>query len=155
MPSLADLPGQLGGFAPALAPCAIGHDLIGLVAELGGELAVGGQHLGGGMNLLPVAGGVRGDLRRFVTTEAVALKVLAYLLAAWAGGVKIFLRVPFDLRRAATPRLDLIAEIAEAVGQFGLIDSGGELLAVEETLRLQGAGSPIPRSVILKMTVWV
>ncbi len=109
----------------------LGHDPIGLIAELGGKLAVRRKHFGGGMNLFLVAGGVRGDLRGLRPLIAGSFKVLAYLLAARAGGVKVLLRVAFDLRRAASSRLDLIAEIAQPVGQLRLIDGGSKLLAVE------------------------
>ena len=39
-------------------------DAISLIAELGRKLPVGSQYLGGCVNLLLVASGVGGDLRR-------------------------------------------------------------------------------------------
>ncbi len=63
------------------------------------------------MNLLAVARGVGGDLGRFLPVEPAPFEVLANLLAAWAGSVEVFLRVALDLRRAASPRLDLISQL--------------------------------------------
>lgn len=61
----------------ALLPCSrFRDDSVGLVAELDGEPAVRGKHLDRRMNLFAVTRGVIGDLRGFVATEAVALKVV-------------------------------------------------------------------------------
>jgi len=68
-------------------------DSIRLIAELRGDLPVSGQYLGRGMNFLLVAGGVGGNLRRLWPRKAALFEVLPNLLAAGAGGVKIFLRV--------------------------------------------------------------
>ena len=98
---------------------------------------------------------MRGDLRGLVAGEPL-LHVFEDLLAARAGGVKILLRVSFDLRRAALAGFDLVAEIAQPVGQLRLIDGGGELLRLEEVRAPEARASlPSSRSVILKMTAWV
>ena len=65
------------------------------------------------------------------------------LLAAWTGRLKILRRVAFHSGAPLLPSLDFVAEIAKPVGQFGLVDGGGKLLAIEESLRLQGAGGAI------------
>ncbi len=134
----------------------LGHNLIGLIAELGRNLPVRGQHFGGRENLLLVAGGVRGDLRGLWALIPALLQVLAYLLAARAGGVKILLRVSFDLRRSASAGFDLIAEIAEPVGKLGLVDGSSKLLADRrDRAAARRACCPSSRSVILKMTACV
>ena len=112
---------------------------FGLVSELGGELAVRGHHLAGRENFFTVASRVRGDLGGFFAGAACAFHILANLLAARTRCIKVFLRVPLDLRRAASPGRDLVTELAESVDQFGLIDGGGELLGSEKALRLDGA----------------
>jgi ATP-dependent exoDNAse (exonuclease V) alpha subunit len=63
------------------------HHFVGLVAELAGDLPMSGQHLGGRVNLLAVAGGVRGDLRGLRPLIPGLFQVLAYLLAARAGSI--------------------------------------------------------------------
>ncbi len=124
-----------------LKPFARGaDDGFGLVAEVGGELAMRGHDLAWRMNLLAVARGVRGDLRGLLSGAAGALQILANLLAARAGCVKILLRVALDLRRAAAANGDLVTKLAKPVSQLRLIDGGGELLRGEEALRLDGAG---------------
>jgi hypothetical protein len=82
---------------------------------------------------------VGGDLRGLRPAEAAFRHGLLDLLAAGTGSVQILLRIAFDLRCASFPCLDFIAEIAKLIGQFRLIDSGGKLLAVEKTFRLDGA----------------
>ena len=104
------------------------------------------------MNFLPVTGGVCCDLGGLRPVVAGFLQMLAYLLAARTRGIKVFLRVAFDFRCAATSRLDFIAEIPQTIGQFRLIHGSRELLAVEKSLLLEGAGLPSLRSVTLKMT---
>ena len=116
-----------------------GNDVVGLVAELGGESPVGGKHLGRRKNLLLVAGRMRRNLRRLVAFKSVALHVGAYLLASRTGGVQVLLRVALDLRRAAAAGLDLVAEIAQSEHQFRLIDGRGELLRLEEAPWLESA----------------
>src|SRR5437762_12813412 len=91
------------------------------------------------MDLLPVAGGVRGDFGRLLAIATGPLKILANLLASRAGSVEVFLCIALDLRRAASTDGDLVAELPQSVSQFGLIDGGGELLGCEEALRLNGA----------------
>ena len=72
-------------------PLCFDHNFVGLVAELGGDLPMSGQYLGGRVNLLAVTGGVRGDLRGLRPLIAGLFQMLAYLLAARAGGVKVLL----------------------------------------------------------------
>ena len=91
-----------------------GHDFVGLIAELGGNLPMRRHHLGGREDLLAVAGVVRGNLRGLRTAESAPCDSLDDLLAARAGGVKVLLRVAFDLRCAALARLDFVAESCEA-----------------------------------------
>ena len=88
------------------------------------------------MNFLFVAGVVGGDLRGLRPAEAAFGHRLLDLLAAGTGSVQVLLRIAFDLRCASLPCLDFIAEIAKLIGQFRLIDSGCELLTLEETALL-------------------
>ena len=111
------------GLAPALwlvaALACLGHDPLGLIAELGGDLPVRGQHLGGSMNFFLVAGGVRGDLRGLRA-------VIAGLLArssriCWRRGLeasRYSCEYPLISGAPLRPGLDLITEIAEPIGQF-------------------------------------
>src|SRR5208282_516289 len=119
------------------------YDAIRLIAEPRGELAVSFHNLSGRMNFLFVAGVVGGDLRGLRPAEAAFGHSFLDLLAAGTGSVQVLLRIAFDLRCTSLPCLDFIAEIAKLIGQFRLIDSGRELLAVEETLRLDGARGTI------------
>ena len=114
-------------------------DRFGLVAEVGSELAMRRHDFAGRMNFFAVAGGVRGDLRGLFASATRALQILANLLAARAGCVKVLLRVALDLRRAAAANGDFVTELAKPVSQLRLIDGGGELLRCEEALRLDGA----------------
>src|SRR5580692_11030106 len=91
------------------------------------------------MNLLAVPRRVRSDLGSFFPRAARAIKILTNLLAPGTGSVEVFLRVALDLRRTAPPSGDFVTELAQTVGQLGLIDGRGELLRGEETLRLDGA----------------
>ena len=118
---------------------------LGLVAEVGGELAMRRHDVGCRVNLLAVPRGVRGDLRRLFPGAASALKICPNLLAARARCVEIFLRVTLDLRRSASANGDLVTKLAKPVSQLGLIDGGGELLRSEKALRLDGAGLPVCR----------
>ena len=93
------------GLLLMLKPFARGaDDGFGLVPEVGGELAMRRHDFARRMNLFAVAGGVRGDLRGLRTGAPGALQILANLLAARAGCVKILLRIALDLRRAAAAR---------------------------------------------------
>ena len=116
-------------------PCGADNS-IGLVAEVGGELAVRGHHLAGRMNLLAVSRRVRGNLGSLLSTAAGTLQILTNLLAPRAGSVEVFLGIALDLRRSASANGDFVAEILQSVGQFGLIDGGRELLRSEKALRL-------------------
>jgi hypothetical protein len=77
------------------------------------------------------------------------------LPGAGAGGVKIFLRVAFDLGCAAPAGLDFVAQTAELVGEGRLIDGGRKVLALEESRSCKARVEPSARSVTLKMTAWV
>src|SRR5271165_1963652 len=118
-------------------------DGFGLVPEVGGELAMRGHYFRWRMDLLAVACGVCGDLGSLLSGAASALQILANLLAARTRCVKVFLRVAFDFRCAATANGDLVTELAKPVSQFRLIDGGGKLLRCEEALWLDGAGLAI------------
>ena len=91
------------------------------------------------MNLLAVPRRVRSDLRSFFPRAARAFKVLTNLLATGTGGVQVLLRVALDLGRAAPTCRDFVTKLAQSVGEFGLINGGGELLRGEEALRLNSA----------------
>src|SRR5580692_1332941 len=91
------------------------------------------------MNLLAVPRRVRSDLGSFFPRAACAFEVLTNLLAPGTGSVEVFLRVALDLRRTAPPSGDFVTELAQTVGEFGLINGGGELLRGEKALRLDGA----------------
>ena len=111
-------------------------DTISLIAERRGELAVSFHNFSGRMNFLFVARVVGGDLRGLRSAEAALRHSFLDLLAAGTGSVQILLRIAFDLRCASLPCLDFIAKIAKLIGQFRLIDSGRELLTLEETALL-------------------
>src|ERR1700720_4548268 len=68
-----------------------------------------------------------------------AFEVLTNLLAARTGCVEVFLPIPFDPGRPPPARRNLVSELAQFVGEFGLINGGGELLRGEDALRLDGA----------------
>ena len=105
------------------------HDnSVCLVAELGGDLPVSGQHLGGRVNFFAVTGRVRGDLRGLRPLIPGLFQMLAYLLAAGAGGVKVLLCVASNLRCATASRFNFVTEVAEPIRQFRLIYGGGKLL---------------------------
>src|SRR5208282_547173 len=99
-----------------------------LVSKVCRELPVRGHHLSRGMNLLAVARRVRSDLGSFLPGPACALKVLTNLLAAGTGCVEVFLRVSLNLGRAAPPCRNFVTELAQTVGQLGLIDRRCKLL---------------------------
>ena len=129
----------------SLGPGAIaglGDDPFRLVAELGRQRPVRGQNLAGGKNLFAIARGVSGDLCRRRTAVAHLFKVVADLLRSGAGGIKIGLRVPLDLRSAAAPGLDFVAQTAQLIGQSRLVNRGRKALRIEQALRLDGAGLP-------------
>jgi hypothetical protein len=63
---LRTLPVMLWRIFLTTPPC-FHHNFVGLVAELGGDLPMGGQYLGRRVNLLAVTGRVRGDLRGLST----------------------------------------------------------------------------------------
>ena len=132
---------RVDGLLLMLKPLARGaDDRFGLVAEVGGELAMRRHDFAGRMNLFAVARGVRGDLGGLFSGAAGALQIFTNLLAARAGCVEILLRVALDLRRAAAANGDLVAKLAKPVGQLRLIDGRGKLLRCEKALRLDGAG---------------
>ena len=120
--------------------------LIGLVAELGRNLPVCGKHLGGSMDLFPVAGRVRGDLRGLRPLKPLRSMVSRICWLRGLDASRYSCGVALDLGSAAPSSLDLIAEIAEPEHQFGLIDGGGKLLAIEESSRLKSASRCRPRA---------
>ena len=67
-------------------------NMVGLIAELGRNLPVSGEHLRGSMNFLPVAGIVGGNLRGLRPAEAAPGDGLLDLLAARTGRFKILRR---------------------------------------------------------------
>ena len=58
------------------------YNLIRLISELGGQLAVRREHLGGRLNLFLVARCVGGDLRRLVARYTILLHVCKDLILA-------------------------------------------------------------------------
>ena len=112
---------------------------LGLISKVGGEFSVCGHHLGWRMDFFAVAGRVRGDLRGLLSRAACAFEVIMNLLAAGTRCVQVVLRVALDLRCSAAPRRDFVTEMAQSVGQFGLVDGSGELLRGEEAVRLNSA----------------
>ncbi len=123
------------------ASAGLGHNLIGLVTERGGKLPMGERTPRRGERISFLSrGGVRGDLRRFMALKPIALHILSDLLAARGWMHQGSPACSLDLRRAAASRLNLIAEIAEPIHQFRLIDGGGELLRLKQAALLQGAG---------------
>src|SRR5579863_3948595 len=98
-----------------------------------------GHHFSRRMDLLAVTRRVRSDLGSFFPGAASAFKVVTNLLAPGTGSVEVFLRVALDLGRTAAASGDFITELAQTVGQLGLVDGRGKLLRSEETLRLDGA----------------
>ena len=115
---------------------------LGLVAVLSGEFAVSRHDFTERVNFLAVARRMGGNFGGLFPVAAGTLQVFTDLLAAGTRCVKVLLRVALDLRRAASSRGDLVAELAQPVGQLRLINGRGELLRSEETLRLQGAVFP-------------
>src|ERR1700733_9905416 len=79
------------------------------------------------------------NLGCFLSRAARAFKIHTNLLTAGTGCIEVFLRIALNLRGAAPARRDFVPELAEPVGQFGLINGRGELLRGEKTLRLDGA----------------
>src|SRR5665213_4234825 len=96
------------------------------------------------MDFLAVAGVMSGNLCGFRPAESASRYGLFDLLAAWAGRFKVLGGVALYVGSAALARFDLVAEIAEPVGQLRLVDSGCKLLAIEVALRLNRASGAIP-----------
>src|SRR5260370_14178919 len=96
-------------------PCGA-NDSIGLVPEVVGKSAMCGHHLGGGVDLLAVTGGVRGNFGGLPTTAAGTLHILPNLLTTRAGSVKVFLGVALDLWRSAPPNGDFVSQFFQSVG---------------------------------------
>jgi hypothetical protein len=111
----------------------LGNYVLSLIAILSGDLPVSSNDLGRRKNLLTIAGIVGCNLRRFRPREPTARDGFNDLLPPWTGGIKVLLRVAFDLGGTATPWLDLVAKSAELVGKVGLVHSGRELLGLKET----------------------
>ncbi len=87
------------------------HHPIGLMAMLGGKLAVAMQYLCRRLQLLRVAGPVRGDLGRARSLAPNLRQMLLDLAPPGAGRFKILLGKALDLRLAMLAALDLVAEI--------------------------------------------
>jgi hypothetical protein len=104
--------------APGLRFC---NDGLGLIAVLGGDLMVRCNDLGRRQNLLSIACIVRRDLGRFGPGETAARDRFDDLLTARAGGVEVLLGVALDLRRSASPWLDLVTKGTKFVGEMRLI----------------------------------
>jgi hypothetical protein len=121
-------------------PLACGADNgIGLVPEVGRELAMRGHHFAQGLNFFAVTSRVRGNLRGFLSGSSRAFEIFPDLLASWTRCIKVFLRVTSDLGPTASTGCNLVSELAESVGQLGLINSGSELLRSKKALGLDGA----------------
>src|SRR5271154_4409791 len=88
------------------------------------------------MNFFAVARGVRRDLSGFLPGPTGAFEILPDLLAARTGCIEVFLRVALDLRGTAPACRNFVTELAQFVGQLGLIYSCGKLLRGKEALRL-------------------
>src|SRR4029077_20857346 len=104
------------------------YNSVGLVPKVCRQLPMRGHHLSRRMDLLAIPRRVRSDLGSFFPTAARAFKVLTNLLAPGTGSVEVFLGVALDLRRTAPPCRHFITELAQSVGQLGLIDSRSKLL---------------------------
>ncbi len=72
-----------------------------------------------------------------MTVKATLFHPVTDLITPLAGGIKILLGIPLDLWCSTPSRFDLVAEIAEKIGQFRLINSGCKLLRFEEPAFLQ------------------
>ncbi len=116
-----------------------GYHTVRLVSEVGGDLTMRCEDFAGGVELLPVAGVVGGDLSGGRAGVSGSLQLLANLLAAQAGGLQVLGRVAFDLRCAAAAGLKLVSKIAQLEGEFRLVDGRRKLLGIEQCARLQGA----------------
>src|SRR6201998_1808760 len=92
------------------------------------------------MNSLPVTGWVRGNLGSLPSTASGTLHILTNLLTPRAGSVEVFLGIALDLWRSASANSDFIAEMLQAVCEFGLIDGSGKLLRSKKALRLDCTG---------------
>ncbi len=113
-----------------------GHHPIGLVAVLGGKLAVPVQHLGRRLQLFRVAGPVRRDLGRPRSLSADLLEVLLNLPAPGTRRLKVIRSIALDLRLTVLAALDLVAEILKPRRKLRPVDRGGELLRLEESALL-------------------
>ena len=91
------------------------------------------HHFSGRINLLLVAGRVRGNLSRLLAVGDRALQILANLLTAGAGHIQIFLAITLYFRGTACVNGNLISQLPQSVGQFGVIDGYGKLLRITET----------------------
>ncbi len=77
-----------------------------------------------------------GDLRGLRTAVARLFQLFPDLSGPRTGGVKVLLRVAFDLGSTASPRLDFISKPRQPVRQLRLIHRRRKVLAIEETLGL-------------------
>ena len=90
------------GLAPPPRLCFC-NDVLGLISVFGGDLTVGRNDLGRRQDLLSISCVVRCNLGGFRPRESATRDCLHDLLATRTGGVKVFLRVAFDLWRSAPP----------------------------------------------------
>src|SRR5579859_6874481 len=88
------------------------------------------------MDLLAVASRVRCDFGGFLARAACPCEVFTNLLASGTGCIEVILGIALDFWSAAPPSCNLVAQLADSVGQFGLIDSRGKLLRGKEAVRL-------------------
>ena len=103
----------VGGFLLMLKPLTRrANHRVGLVAEVGGELAMRRHDVGWGMNLFAVTRRMRGDLGGLLAGAAGPLQIFSNLLAARTGCIQIFLRITLDFGSAAAANGDLVAKLA-------------------------------------------
>ena len=88
------------------------------------------------MNFFAVARGVRRDFRGFLPRPTGAFEILPNLLAPGTGCIEVFLRVALNLRGTAPACCNFVTELAQFVGQLGLIYCCGKLLRGEKALWL-------------------
>src|SRR5580704_3266298 len=97
------------------------YNSVRLVSKVCRQLPMRSHDLPRRMDLLAIPRRVRSDLGSFFPRAARAFEVFTNLLASGAGCVEIFLCIALDLRRAAAPCGNFVTELAQSVGQLGLI----------------------------------
>ena len=91
------------------------HDSVGLVAEVGSELAMRSHHFAGRMNLLLIAGRVRRNLSSLLALPTGALQILTNLLTAGAGRIQVFLAISLNLRAPLRPTVISYPSLPQSV----------------------------------------